>query len=53
VTEHPELLIQRYRTSSGRRLELPQNRRCEQYEMEEERRTGGENSVMHRPAEMR
>ena len=37
VTEHPKLLIQRYRTARGGRLELPQNRRCEQYEMEEER----------------
>ena len=36
VTEHPKLLIQRYRTARGGRLELPQSRRCEQYEMEEE-----------------
>jgi hypothetical protein len=36
VTEHPQLLIQRYRTARGGRLELPQNRRCEQCEMEEE-----------------
>jgi hypothetical protein len=36
VTEHPKLLIQRYRTTRRGRLELPQNRRCEEYEMEEE-----------------
>ena len=50
VTKHTELLIQRYRAAGGGRLELPQNRRCKQYEMEEE--SCWENSEKHRPADV-
>jgi hypothetical protein len=49
MPQHPELLVQRDNTAGGRRLQLPEGRRCEQYEGEKERGTGGEHSVRHRP----